>query len=99
MELVQITKQVPKESKDIVDAVEMLLDLVLKKAPIEEYASLLPKVMAAVENVSAVKSELKSSHRNELVSHLLLVLLEKLWSDEPEFKEESAQVIEQADLG
>ena len=65
METVNVTMEVPKEGKEIVDALDALLEKILNKEPLSSYAELFDEIYAAVDGVSGVKEEMQSQYRDE----------------------------------
>lgn len=67
--------QIPKEGKEIIDALEGLVKHFVAKKPIAEAALLLPAVMTAVDGYDKVGEELKSDGQDELAGYLVHKLL------------------------
>ena len=68
---------VPKESKEIVDLVDSILEKVLKK----DWAALIGdvgKASAAVDGFDKVKEELSSEYRDELAGYLVHKMMGRL---------------------
>jgi len=71
MDLVKYEMEIPKESKEIVDAMMGLVQHFMDKRPLEEITLLLPSMMAAFDGYSEVKEEMKSENRDELAGYLI----------------------------
>lgn len=78
MDVVRVEMDVPKEGKEVVDFLGAVLDKVMSKAELAEYATLLSDVLPAVDGVGKIGDELKSSGRDELAGYLVKVVMEKL---------------------
>jgi hypothetical protein len=78
METIKVEMDVPKEGKEIVDFVGAVLDKVMAKAPLADYATLLSDILPAVDGVGKIGEELKSSGRDELAGYLVKVVMDKL---------------------
>jgi hypothetical protein len=79
MELVQSQLNLPKESKEVADAVVVLLkDILAKKSAAEIVADALPKALAAADGFAAVGDELKSKNRSDLAAYLVKELMDSL---------------------
>lgn len=75
METVDVTMQVPKEIKEIVDLLDGILQKVMAKAPIADYAGLIDEAMLAADGVTGVSEEVKSAYRDEAAGYLVHKLL------------------------
>ena len=75
MDLVKYEMDVPKESKEVVDALIGMVEHFMNKKPLEEITLLLPSLMAAFDGYSQVDDEFKSNHRDELVAYLIHKIL------------------------
>lgn len=71
MELVPVTMEVPKESKEVVDAVVKIADHILQKKPLAEIADLIPPALKAVDGFDQVDDEFKTNSRDELVGYFV----------------------------
>lgn len=72
MATVQVVMEVPKESKEVVDAIVLLVKDIKAKKPIGEIAGdALPKVIQAAEGFDQVGGEIKSEGRDELAGYLV----------------------------
>lgn len=78
METITVNMQVPKEAKDIIDAVDALLEKIMAKASFSEYPELIDEVYAAVDGVSGVAAEMKSEYRDEAAGYLVQKILSRL---------------------
>jgi len=75
METVSYTMEVPKESKELTDAVAGLLKHFVNGGDLGGAASYLPAVMTAVSGVDKVPAEMRSSGKDEAVAYLV----HKVW--------------------
>lgn len=72
MNTIDVVMKVPKESKEVVDALVILVKDIKAKKPIGELAAnALPKVIAAAEGFDQVGGEVKSEGRDELAGYLV----------------------------
>jgi len=69
VETVNYSLQVPKESKEVVDAVAAIIEHFKAGKSITEAAALLPGVMTAVDNVGKVGEEVKSVYNDEAAAY------------------------------
>lgn len=76
MELVSVSMEVPKEAKEVVDAMSALISHFVAKKSLAEAAALLPALLKAAEGVGNVAEEVKSQYKEELSSYLLKSLWE-----------------------
>lgn len=76
MELVQVSMDVPKEAKEVVDAMSAVIAHFVAKKSLAEAAALLPALLKAAEGVGNVAAEVKSQYKEELSSYLLKSLWE-----------------------
>ena len=70
--------EVPKEAKEVVDFLDKVLEKVLAKAPLAEYANLLAAAMPAVDGVQDIGEELKSDGRDEIAGYMVQKLMARL---------------------
>ena len=78
MELVSVVIEVPKEAKEVVDAVCGVVAHFVNKKPLADAAALLPALLRAAEGVGQVADEIKSAHREELSAYVLKSLWEAM---------------------
>lgn len=78
MELVKYEMEVPKEAKEVVDLIDQILEKVLAKAPMAEYAVLFGQASVAVDGISEVGDEMKSNNRDELAGYMVHKLMGRL---------------------
>jgi hypothetical protein len=71
MEKVSVALMVPKESKEVIDLLAMVLEKVKAKAELAEYAALIGALSVAVDGVSGIKEELKSDGLDEVAAYLV----------------------------
>lgn len=72
MEKVQVILEVGKESKEVADAILVLVaDLKAKKALAEIAADALPKFAAAIDGIGAVGAEWKDGDKSALIAYLV----------------------------
>lgn len=70
MQTVQVILEVPKESKEVLDAVTALISDVKAKKPLAEIiAGALPKVIAAVDGFDMLDDEAKSANKGDLIGY------------------------------
>ena len=70
--------KVPKESKDVVDLIDGILEKALAKAEFADYSELLGKLMSALDGVQGVAPELASQYRDELAGYLVQKVMARL---------------------
>lgn len=75
VETVQYTMPVPKESKEIVDAVASIVQHFKQGGSLIEASSLLPAVMKAVDGWDKLAEEVKSEYSDESAGYTI----HKLW--------------------
>ena len=79
MQTVQVVLVVPKESKEVVDAlVSILQDVKAKKSIGEIAAGALPKIIVAVEGFDQLDDEAKSEHKGDLAAYLVNEIVKAL---------------------
>ena len=78
MDLVKYELSIPKESKEVVDLVDAILEKVMAKAPIAEFSALIGDLMKAVDGVGSVDDELKSEGRDEIAAYLVHKVMARL---------------------
>lgn len=78
VEKINVNMEVPKEGKELVDFLDKVLEKVMGKAPIAEYAELLAAVMPAVDGIAKLGEEMKSDGKDELAAYLVHKLLGRL---------------------
>jgi len=71
MEKVPYELQVPKEAKEVIDAVIALTMHFVNKKPVEEITLLLPEIVKAVDGADKVWDEVKSEGKDELALYML----------------------------
>lgn len=70
METVTVTKEVPKDAKEVVDVIVKIADHFLQKKPWAELMTQLPAVMAAVDGWENVVDSVKGQKLGETVGYL-----------------------------
>lgn len=79
MQTVPVTFDVPKEGKEVVDALAALTkDLVAKKGISEITGDVLPKLLTAVDGFNGISEEVKSDKKDELAGYLVQQLMDAL---------------------
>lgn len=78
MESVKYELELPKEGKEVVDLLDSILEKVLNKAPMAEYAALFGQASVAVDGISSVGEEMKSHLRDELAGYMVHKLMGRL---------------------
>ncbi len=81
---VDYTMKVPKETKDLVDALAGIVKHFKNKKSVAEAVELLPSVLQAVEGASAIPAELKSAYSDEGAGYLVHCLWGALKTEEHE---------------
>lgn len=76
MDLVKYELEVPKESKEVLDAAISLVSFFMQKKPLAEITLLLPGVLAALDGISQVKDEIASDKKDELAAYAV----HQLWA-------------------
>jgi len=84
MSKVSVTLQVPKESKEVIDALIAVLGHFKAKKPLAEAAALLPAVMIAVDGVDKLADEVKSDGLDEIAGYATCKIIEALRAESPE---------------
>lgn len=80
MDKVQVTLDVPKEAKEVIDFIDKVLEKLLTKAPLESYAELFITILPAIDGIGQVKEELKGDGKDELVAYLVHKIMGRLLS-------------------
>jgi len=78
METVNVTLPVPKETKEVIDALAAIYDFVKEKKPLTQIGELFDELSAAVSGVDQVADEMGSEYRDEAAGYLVHKLLGKL---------------------
>lgn len=79
VEVVPVSLSVPKESKEVVDAVAGIVADIRAKRPVAEIAvGALPKLLVAVEGFDQLDDEAKSKQRSDLAAYLVKNLLDSI---------------------
>lgn len=78
IEKISYSMEIPKESKEVVDFIDMILEKVMNKAPIAEYATLLVGIMPAIDGVGKLGEEMKSDGRDEVAAYLVHKVMGRL---------------------
>jgi hypothetical protein len=69
---------VPKEGKEVVDFLDAILEKVMAKAELADYATLLVGALPALDGVAAIKDEIKSDGKDELAAYLVQKVMARL---------------------
>lgn len=73
---IPVQLNVPKESKEVIDALTALVaDLKAKKSLVEISTDMLPKLLIAVEGYDQLGAELKSDGRDDLAGYAVTQIL------------------------
>jgi hypothetical protein len=83
MEKVTVSMEVPKEGKEVVDALAAIVAHFKSGKGVNEAAVLLPGVMSAVDGVGKVAEELKSDGKDELAGYLVHKVMAALAVEPP----------------
>lgn len=75
MDLVKVELQVPKEAKEIVDALAAIAEHFLSGHGIAEAAALLPALLSAAQGAQDVIPAIKSEYKDELAAYLVKRIL------------------------
>ena len=78
MEIVQVTLDVPKEGKEVVDLVAEIIKFAKSGKPLVEAITLLDEFTSAVNGIGGVVEEIKSSGKDELAAYLVHTVWEAL---------------------
>ena len=70
MDIIKYELEVPKECKEVIDALEQIAQHFMEKKPIAEIGALLPGMMVAFEGYDKLKEEISSEYRDELLGYL-----------------------------
>jgi len=81
---VKVEMDVPKESKEVVDLMAALVkDLKAKKSIAEIGTDILPKLLVAVEGITAIGEEVASDGKDEMAGYLVQQLMAELLAPAP----------------
>jgi len=69
MELVKYELELPKESKEVIDLLAALVEVL--RSEDRNYGAILPKLMVALDGVGKIGEELKGNYKDELAAYLL----------------------------
>lgn len=83
MSVVKYEMSLDKDSKEVVDLVDAILEKVMKKAPIAEYMDLMDELVAAVEGVQNIPSGVVGEYRDELAGYLVHKVMGRLLPMKP----------------
>jgi len=78
METVNVTLVVGKESKEVVDLIDAILEKVMAKAKIADYVELFDELTLAINGVQNVSEEMKDETRSNLAGYLVAKLMNRL---------------------
>ena len=79
MQKVSVTMEVPKESKEIVDALaHIVTEIKMKKSVAEMVGSSLAKLIAAVEGFDQLGEEIKSDGQDEIAGYLVQQVMQAI---------------------
>ena len=78
MEKVSVTLEVPKESKEVVDFLDKVLEKVMSGASLDSYATLIAEVLPAIDGINKVLDEVKSDGRDEIAGYLVHKIMGRL---------------------
>lgn len=78
MDTINVTLGVPKEGKEIVDALSAILAHFMAKRPLAEIAGHLPAIMVAVDGYQKLGEEIGSDANDELAGYLVCKMFEAL---------------------
>ena len=79
MQTVQVTREVPKESKEVVDCLTVIIgDVKAKKSIAEIAGDTLPKLVVAIDGFDQVDDEFKSDKKAELAGYLTEQIMKAL---------------------
>lgn len=76
--------EVPKEGKEVVDLLDAILEKVMAKAELAEYAALFGQASVAVDGISGITEEIKSNNRDELAGYMVHKLMSRLLAPKSE---------------
>ena len=81
---VKVEMDVPKESKEVVDLMAALVkDLKAKKSIAEIGTDIFPKLLVAVEGITAIGEEVASDGKDEMAGYLVQQLMAELLAPAP----------------
>jgi hypothetical protein len=83
MDTVNVNLVVPKESKEVVDAVHAILDHFVQGKSLAEAALLLPSVMVAVDGMNKLGDEMKSKQVGGSAGYLVDRVMAALLASKP----------------
>ena len=78
METVNYTLVVPKETKEVIDALAAVYEYIKAKKPLSEIGDLFSILSAAVAGVDQLGDEMKSEYRDEAAGYLVHQLLGRM---------------------
>lgn len=84
LELVEWKMDVPKEAKEVIDALAKVTLFLKEKKPIAEIGVLLPDFVAAADKFNQVVPAFKSDHNDETAAYLLKQILGALKGEKVE---------------
>lgn len=76
MDRVKYEMEVPKEGKELIDALAGIAKHFMEGQPIAAAAALLPSVMSAVDGIQKLGEELDSEFKDELAGYMI----HKMWA-------------------
>ena len=76
MDLIKYEMEIPKESKEVIDLLDALLEQLLSEE--KDYAKVLPALMSALDGMAGIKDEVKASYKDELAAYLVHKVLGRL---------------------
>lgn len=76
---VSVTMEVPKESKEVVDLMAALIKALKEKKSIAIIGTeILPKLLVAVEGITAIGEEIASDGKDEMAGYMVQQLMAEL---------------------
>jgi hypothetical protein len=75
MDSIDVSLKVPKESKELIDLLEGVVEKVKAGAEVNDYLTLIGELTAALDGVDKIPAEAKSEGRDEIVAYLIHKLM------------------------
>jgi hypothetical protein len=69
MDSIDVSLKVPKESKELIDLLEGVVEKVKAGAEVNDYLTLIGELTAALDGVDKIPAEAKSEGRDEIVAY------------------------------
>lgn len=81
IELVKYEMSIPKESKELIDLINAVLEKIMAGEPLSTYMELMDEVYLAADGVSMIGAEVKSQYSDEMAGYLTHKIMGTLMID------------------